>query len=63
MDKRDLLRNVLNSMIDNNQEQASMDMHNYLTIKMKEVAGIAQPAAVDTGVDDTGTDDIGASDD
>lgn len=62
MDKRDLLRNVLNSMIDNNQEQASLDMHNYLTIKMKEVAGLAQPQAVESGVDDTGNDDAGASD-
>lgn len=62
MDKRDLLRNVLNSMIDNNQEQASLDMHNYLTIKMKEVAGIAQPQAVETGAIDAGNDDAGAGD-
>ena len=49
MDKRDMLRSVLNNMIDNNQEQASLDMHTYLTLKMKEVAGLAQPA-VDSGI-------------
>jgi hypothetical protein len=62
MDKRDLLRNVLNSMIDNNQEQASLDMHKYLTLKMKEVAGIAQPQAVETGVTHPNFNNVGVGD-
>ncbi len=56
MDKRDMLRSVLNNMIDNNQEQASLDMHAYLTLKMKEVAGLTQPQ-VDSGTQVAGVDD------
>lgn len=56
MDKRDMLRSVLNNMIDNNQEQASLDMHAYLTQKMKEVAGLGQPQ-VDSGTQVPESDD------
>jgi hypothetical protein len=45
MDKRELLKNVVNNIINDKSEQASLDLHNYMTLKMKEVSGIQAPAA------------------
>jgi len=41
MDKRELLKNMLNNWIHDKREEAELDLHNYLTAKMKTVSGIA----------------------
>ena len=45
MDKREALRSMLNNIINDKPEQASLDLHTYLTQKMRDVAGLA-PAEV-----------------
>lgn len=35
------LKSMLNNLINDNHAQADMDLHNYLTDKMKQVAGTA----------------------
>jgi len=45
MDNREALKSMLNNLINDKQEEASLDLHNYLTTKMKDVAGLgAAPA-------------------
>ena len=39
MDSREALKSMLNNLINDKQEEASLDLHNYLTTKMKVVAG------------------------
>lgn len=41
MDKREALRNMLNNMINDKHEEASLDFHNYVTIKSQEITGLA----------------------
>lgn len=41
MDKTELLRSMVNNLINDKSEQASLDLHNYMTAKMKEVSGIS----------------------
>lgn len=49
MDKREALKSMLNNVINDNTDAASLDLHNYLAVKMREVSGIAQaPAQVAT---------------
>jgi hypothetical protein len=48
MDKREQLKSMLHNMINDNPEQASLDLHNYLTTKMREVSGLAAPAVAPT---------------
>lgn len=55
--KQELLRGMLNNLIDGNQEQASLDMHEYLKHKMREVAGLAQSQTDDSGSDTSDFDD------
>lgn len=43
MDKREALKSMLNSIINDKPEEASLDLHNYLTAKMREVAGFDLP--------------------
>jgi len=58
MDKRDALKNMLNNLINDKPEEASLDFHNYVTAKMKDVAGIAAPAeAAPEEVDGADLDD------
>ena len=61
MDKREALRSMLNNLINDKPEEATLDLHNYLTMKMKEVAGLTpapETAAVEVPVDtDTVVDD------
>lgn len=54
MDKREQLKSMLNNLINDKSEQAGLDFHNYLTTKMREVTGLAQPTdvAVDNDNDD-----------
>lgn len=40
-DKREMLKSMLNNLIHDKREEADMDLHNYLTAKMKSVAGIS----------------------
>lgn len=55
--KQELLRGMLNNLIDGNQEQASLDMHEYLKHKMREVAGLGQSQTDDSGINNTDLDD------
>jgi hypothetical protein len=45
MDKREALKNMLNNLINDKPEEASMDLHGYLSAKMKDVAGLAPQEA------------------
>jgi hypothetical protein len=54
MDRKEELKSMLQDLINDKPEQASLSLHNYLTDKIKEVAGTAQVAdepvtAVDDG--------------
>lgn len=40
MDNKDALKSMLNNLINDKQEEASLDLHNYLSAKMKSVAGL-----------------------
>jgi len=54
MDKREALRSMLNNIINDKPEQASLDLHTYLTQKMRDVAGRAPaevPAEVEPAVE------------
>jgi hypothetical protein len=51
MDKREMLKSMLNNLINDKSEEAQLDLHGYLTSKMKEVSGIAAPTETET-VDD-----------
>lgn len=44
MDKKELLKNLLQNMINDNQEGAKQDFHNYLTLKSQEVVGLNKQA-------------------
>jgi hypothetical protein len=44
MDKRDALKSMLNNLINDKHEEASMDLHGYMTAKMQEISGIGQAA-------------------
>jgi len=55
---RDALKSMLNNLINDKPEEATLDFHNYVTGKMKTVAGIGgteEPAVDDTTVDDLET--------
>lgn len=59
-DKREMLKSMLNNLIHDKREEADMDLHNYLTAKMKSVSGISGPeteAAVDVLPDSDDLDD------
>lgn len=44
MDNKDSLRSMLNNLINDRHEEATMDLHSYLTDKMKSAAGFSAPA-------------------
>ena len=49
MDKRDLLKSVLQNFINDKPDEAKADFHQYLTLKSKEITGIgATPVAQET---------------
>lgn len=59
MDKREALRSMLNNLINDKPEEASMDLHNYLTAKMRDVSGLTattQGNATSDVDDDLGID-------
>jgi len=41
MDKREMLKNMLNNFINDKPEEATLDLHNYLSTKMREISGLA----------------------
>lgn len=43
MDRKDALKSMLNNLINDRQEEASLDLHNYLTGKMRDVSGLGTP--------------------
>lgn len=47
-----MLRSMVNNLINDKSEQASLDLHSYMTAKMKEVSGISS-AEHDIIEDDT----------
>lgn len=49
MDNRERLKSMLNALINDKHEQAQLDLHSYLTVKMQEVSGLATSG--DTEVD------------
>lgn len=49
MDKRELLKSVLQNFINDKPDEAKADFHQYLTLKSKEITGIgANPVAQET---------------
>lgn len=40
MSDKEQLKSMLNNLINDNHEQASLDLHGYLTTKMQEVSGL-----------------------
>lgn len=47
MDNRAALKSMLNNLINDRQEEAQLDLHSYLTNKMKSVAGLTSDVAQD----------------
>jgi hypothetical protein len=64
-DKRELLRSMLNGLINDKPEEATLDLHTYLAAKMRDLAGLAPEVEPEvsvvadepTGDEPTGTDD------
>lgn len=56
MDKREALKSMLNNLINDKPEEASLDLHNYLTTKMRDVSGLAATPEGEVADDDFGTD-------
>jgi hypothetical protein len=52
---RDALKSMLNNLINDKPEEATLDFHNYVTGKMKSVAGIGGTEEV---VDDVSVGDV-----
>ena len=53
----DALKSMLNNLINDNQAEASLDFHQYITGKMKEVSGLASAEDLESEVDDTTTEE------
>jgi hypothetical protein len=59
MDKREALRSMLNNLINDKQAEAQLDLHSYLTDKMKEVSGLVPTVHHDTDLEsDTVSDEL-----
>lgn len=54
---RDALKSMLNNLINDKPEEATLDFHNYVTGKMKTVAGIGGTEEVVDDVSDIVDDD------
>lgn len=50
-DRREALKSMLNNLINDRQEEATLDLHSYMTAKMQEVSGLAAPVADDTDIE------------
>lgn len=51
MDPRENLRNMLNNIINDNQEAASLDLHDYLKAKMRDTVGLPAADTTSVGID------------
>ena len=47
MDNKDLLKGMLQDIINGKEEQAAVSMHDYFVSKTREVAGLAQAASIE----------------
>lgn len=45
MDKAEALKSMLNNLINDKHEEATLDFHSYVTDKMKDVTGISSATA------------------
>ena len=45
MDRKEALKSMLNNLINDRQEEASLDLHSYMTAKMRDVAGLGSTAS------------------
>jgi hypothetical protein len=52
MSKIDDLKSMLNNLINDKLEEASLHLHNYMTYKMKEVVGLSEAALSEEEVDE-----------
>lgn len=59
MDKVEALKSMLNNLINDKHEEATLDFHSYVTDKMKDVTGISNA----TTVEDDDFDDIETTED
>lgn len=57
MDHQELLRSMLQDIINDKQENASVTMHDYFVSKTREVSGLAQEPEPVTYHDDFNDDD------
>lgn len=51
MDSKEQLRSMLQDIINDREEQASVAMHNYLVSKMREVSNLGPSSASDIDTD------------
>jgi hypothetical protein len=51
------LKSMLNNLINDKHEEASLDLHGYFTNKMKELSGLSQQAAPEPTVPTGGDSD------
>lgn len=60
MDKREMLKSMLNNFINDKPEEATLDLHNYLSSKMREISGLAAPSHDEPQSNEieTGTSDL-----
>ena len=63
MDKREALKSMLNNLINDKHEEASLDLHGYMTAKMQEISGIGQAPAPQESEDEQLSDDSYESED
>lgn len=63
MDRREAIKSMINNLINDKNEEASLDIHNVLVAKMRDVAGLSS-IEVDAADDvPAGEDDVVADDD
>lgn len=55
MDKREALRSMLNNLINDKHEEATLDFHNFLTVKSQEVSGLGGSVST-SGIADSDSD-------
>ena len=60
METRDALRSMINNLINDKRAAAGTDLHNYLTTKMRDVAGIAVVPPASPTIDAEAADDDAA---
>jgi hypothetical protein len=59
-DHAETLKSMLQSIINDRHEEASVTMHDYFVSKTKEVAGLGEPQSAAPDFDETDPDEINA---